>query len=124
MQKLGTVTFLFNPDRQSIPLKKKSVASVGTYTSSAIFQWSPIWEGSSISLEWDFMPSAQYEDLVDLYLSTDAIEFDADNGGDKFQVIVTDLTGDYFEVAGHGLAYRKNVRIQLEIRSYTYDPPN
>lgn len=123
MQKLGGITFTFNPDRQSLPLKKKPVASVGTYSSSAIFQWTPIWEGSIISLEWEFMPSAQYDDLVDLYLSTDAIEFDTDNGGDKYNVIVTDLSGDYFEVAGAGLAYRKNVRIQLEVRSYTYDPP-
>lgn len=123
MQSLGSVTFTFNPDRQSIPQIRKTVASVPTYEGSAIFQWSGTWEGSQILLEWDFLPSAQYDSLYALYLGTDELVYDTDTGGDKYTVIPVDMTGTYFETALEDLSYRKDVKLTLEIRDYTYDPP-
>lgn len=113
MQQLGGITFTFNPDRQSIPARKKSVAAVPTYTSNAIFQWTAVWPGSIITLEWDFMPAAQYDDLVDVYLSIDPVEFDPDTGDNTYQVVITEMTGEYFDVVADDLAYRKNVKLTL-----------
>jgi hypothetical protein len=115
MQQLGGITFTFNPDRQSIPARKKSVSAVQTYTSNAVFQWTAVWPGSIIILEWEFMPAAQYDDLVDVYLSIDPVTFNPDTGGSTYQVVITDMTGEYFEVAATDLTYRKNVKLTLMV---------
>ena len=123
MQKLGDLTFTFNPDLQDIPQKRKTVSAVGTYTDSAVFQWPALWPGAIINLGWDWMPDAQYDALYALYLSDAKIVYDPDTGGDKYSVIVMDMTGKYFEVVQADSTYRKDVKMTLQVRSYTYDPP-
>jgi hypothetical protein len=123
MQSLGTCTFVFNPDRRDIPQMKKTVAKVDTYSGCAVFQWAAIWPGTIINLEWNFMSAAQYDALYAIYLATANVVYNTDTGGHAYTVQVLDMTGNYFEVVATGLAYRKDVKLQLCVISYAYNPP-
>jgi len=123
MQSLGTVTFTFNPDRQTLPFIKKTLAAVNTYSNVAVFQWPAIWPGTVLTLEWDFLPAAQFVSLLALYQSHASVVYSTDTGGHEYTVIVSDLVGEYFEVVATGLTYRRNVKLSLIVQSYAYNPP-
>lgn len=119
MQKLGSYTFYWNPDKMSIPEKRKDVAVEKTYGGSAIFEWAAILEGTKVQMEWNFMHKGQYNALRDLYLQTGTtFVWDPETGGNTYNVKIEALTGEYHEVLHHGGSYRQNVKMTLNIRSF------
>jgi hypothetical protein len=117
MQSLGSVTFDWNPNGMSIPGAKKFVSSVQTYTSSAIFQWNAQWVGTTVELTWEYMREKQYRKLYALYLGQDLVEYDPDNRGETYFVIVTDMSGELFDTGLFDFPYRENVTLKMEIRA-------
>lgn len=117
MQSLGEVIFEWNPDKMSIPQARKFVSSIPTYNSSAIFQWGPQWVGERIVLEWEYMKEDQYSRLYSRYLDQEIQEYNPDNRGETFNVIVVDMTGELFQTGLYEQPYRENVKMTLEIRS-------
>lgn len=114
---LGSYVFDFEPNRLSPVERIKPVGSVATFAGSAVFQWSPFWSGTEITLEWDYMREAQYLSLRILYLSSSVVAFDPDTGGDTYSVIVKSLDGKYWETANSDQPYREDVKMVLEVRS-------
>lgn len=119
MQSLGGYTFYWNPDKMTIPEKKKTFSRVETYTGSAIFEWSAILEGTVVTLEWGFMPKGMYNALRAKYLQTGTVfVWNPDTGGNTYNVRIQDLTGEYHEVVHHGGAWRQKVKLLLDIRGF------
>ncbi len=118
MQSLGGYTFFWDPDRMGIPEKKKTVSVVPTYGGSAIFEWAAILQGTRVELEWEFMPKGMYSTLRELYLQTStSFIWDPATGGNTYNVQIESLKGEYFITGLHGHAYRRAVKMVLNIRS-------
>ena len=117
-QKLGGYTFYWDPDIMYIPEKKKDVAVSETYGGSAIFEWDAILAGTKVILEWNFMPKGMYKKLREQYIQT-GVEFDwnPQTGGNRYNVRITDLVGQYFGTLLHEGAFRRNVKMTFSIRS-------
>lgn len=119
MQSLGEYTFYWNPDKMSIPEKKKDFSRVKTYGGSAIFEWAAIVKGTVVTLEWNFMPKSQYEALRAMYLQTGAtFVWDPETGGNTYNVRIQDLAGEYHEVVHHGGKWRQKVKLAFDIRGF------
>jgi len=118
MQSLGGYTFYWNPDKMSIPEKKKNFSRVTTYGGSAIFEWAAILQGTQVTLEWNYMPKGMYKALRLLYLQTGTtFTWNPEIGGTTYSVRINDLTGEYHEVVNHGGYYRQRVKLVLDIRT-------
>jgi len=116
--KLGGYTFEWDPDKWTIPKSTKSQAWVKTYTGVEFFSWGLSIAGKQIDLEWEWMSEAQFEVLTALYEQDVAFTW-VPGDGNSYLVELLRLTGEYFEVVGLDLAYRKNVVLSLLVRSYT-----
>jgi hypothetical protein len=118
---LGSYTFEWQPERWTIPKKERTVASVKTYESNVFFSFGITIVGKEIVLEWHFMSIAQFNALYALYISDIAQTWIPGNGG-TYIVEILDLVGDYFETVDYDLAYRRNVKMRLSIKSCTVEP--
>jgi len=117
-QKLGGYTFYWDPDNMLIPEKKKDVAETKTYGGAAIFEWDAILSGTRVVLEWDSMPSGMYKKLRQQYIETGTTyEWNPQTGGNRYNVRIVDLEGQYFGTVHHDGHFRKNVKLALNIRS-------
>jgi len=115
-QILDGYEFLRNPLTMTIPESKKTVSIVDTYSGSAIFQWTTLLQGSIVILKWKWMYLSMYDALRTKYQSMDEAVWDTDASA-TYNVIVTNLKGEYFEAALDKVAYRANVELTLNIRS-------
>jgi hypothetical protein len=118
MQKIDDYVFQWNPDRMTIPVREKLVAEVNTYGGSEVFQWPPLYRGTRITLEWNYMPALQWKRLRSKYLKTDRTYiYDPDAGGQTYNVTITRMSGKYHDVVHSEGDYRSDVVVQLSIRS-------
>jgi hypothetical protein len=117
---LGDYTFDSNPSAvDGIIQEGKSIASVKTYTSVAVFSWGLMCAGSEILLAWDYMTTEMYDYLYALFAADEAIVFDPQDGSSKtFNVEITDLTGKYHLYLNGGTdRNRRDVKMTLLILS-------
>lgn len=119
---LGTYFFEWNPDRATIPESTKTVATVGTYSGNALFQWEPILEGAKVDLWWRWMSTAQYDALKAYYLSLDPVVWHQ-TATKAYTVYVTGLDGKYIEVLMEEISYRLDVTLELNIRATSTESP-
>jgi len=118
MQSLGGYSFFWNPERMTIPEKQKTVAVAETYEGNAIFEWPAIMQGTQVEMEWEFMPKGMYNALRALYLQTDTtFVWDPETSGNTYNVKIEKLSGEYFITGLDGHAYRRNIKMTLNIRS-------
>jgi len=131
-QTLGSYAFVDDPETMGIPESKKTVSSVDTYASVAVFQWPALIAGQKIELSWSLMEVAQYDALRLLYLSANIITWipkpaTLTYAGASYQVAVVDLSGVYNEGTFHHQPYRFDVKLVLLIISESVipmlDPP-
>ena len=115
---LGAYTFALNPASMDIPESKKTFAEAKTYAGSAIFQWPALIQGETVELTWAYMSAAQYEALRAMYLSEAAVTFNPQYLG-TYQVVVSHLEGKYLDSVYNANPYRWDVRMKLNIRSFT-----
>lgn len=113
---LGSYTFTENPQRVDLVESVKDVATVKTYTSTAVFQWDPTVAGLDVALDWDNLSETMYNELRTLYLSDSTVVFDPQNGS-TYNVIVKSLEGSYFMAALEDIPHRENVTLTLHVIS-------
>ena len=113
---LDSYTFPENPQNMDLIESKKSVASVVTFSGSAVFQWDATLEGVLVSLTWDNMSETMYNNLRTKYLSTDSVVFDPKTGT-TYNVIVENLSGSYVQYGLDDIPHRKDIELILNIRS-------
>jgi len=126
-QKLGNYSFVDDPEKMGIPESKKTVASVNTYATTAIFQWPAIISGQKLELFWSFMTAAQYDSLRTIYLSDSIITWipkpaTLEYAGASYQVAVTGFEGSYNDATFHHQPYRFDVKLTLHIVSESEIP--
>jgi hypothetical protein len=126
-QTLGAYAFMDDPEKMGIPESKKTVSSVNTYSSAAVFQWPAIIAGQQLDLFWSLMEVAQYESLRTLYLSDAVITWipkpaTLTYAGASYQVAVVGLEGVYNEATFHHQPYRFDVTLSLLILSEAVIP--
>jgi len=114
LQSLGGYAFPWDPDRWTIPKAEKFWGKVQTYSSAAFFSFGISIVGKEVVLEWDWMSSAQFAALDALYQSDEPVVWNPP-GASAFEVNILGCDGEYFEVLGTDIEYRKNVKITLMI---------
>ena len=75
-------------------------------------------QGTQVVLEWDWMYKEQYQQLRSMYLQTETT-FNWTSGANDtvFGVKIVSLEGEYFETLLRSSAYRRNIKLTLDIRS-------
>ena len=116
---LGGYTFVKQPGGMTFIQKDKPIGYVETYSSVAVFSWTPTYAGKVIELSWNIMTTSQYDSLLTLYTNNAAVVFDTQDGETlTFNVEILSLDGQYLihlnDTTGH---YRINVKMQLLILS-------
>ena len=89
--KIGTYEFPWEPDEISIPRPVKSVAIAPNKGNVGFMAWSPIVAGTPITMKWEFMSVAQFNELLDLYyaggqhvVSFESVTIETTSGGPTF----------------------------------------
>jgi len=119
--KLGDYTFTWTPEKWELPDEVRYSSYVKTYQGGAFFSWGTDIKGVEITLEWEFMPVAQYERLQELLRADAEVVWDPEmpdrlfvgtvtNGPFVVGGVVTDsttgATGTISKVSSRdGLAY-------------------
>lgn len=119
---LGSYTFERNPSIYSQPqlvAPVRRVAAVETYDSIAVFSWGASVTGSTINLDWAYLPDSQYQSLLALLVAGTAVVFDPMDGSDKtYNVEVMKCTGKYhYRLLGTGAedVWRSQIKVELLI---------
>lgn len=117
---LGNYTLTYYPSAFTPPRPVRSNAHIETMESVAHFSWGVSIVGKIIEMEWNYMPSIQF-DLLDAIFQADA-EVIWDPGipyqGDTYNVEILDFTGEYHESVDSGSEiWRKNCKMTLLIMS-------
>ena len=114
---LGSYTFALDParvtglDADSL-LKPKVMATADTLTSQVLFQWAGTTAGREITLEWERMEAAMWEQLQAMAESVSTYTFNPQIGGTTFTVAVVGL-----EAQGRDPGGMTRVRLMLNVRS-------
>jgi len=117
-QSLGGYTFYWDPDKMTIPEKKKDVAIQKTYGGSAVFEWPAQLQGKRLDLIWRMMPKGQYKKFRQLYLAIGTTYiYDPNIGGNTYNVKIIDIKGGYHEVVLADGSFRTNATLSLDCRS-------
>lgn len=122
-QILGTVTFTKNPGWMTIIRPDRYSSYVLTYSSVGFFSWGSSIIGKEVLLKWNAMPTAQYEDIQDLWESDTEVIFDPkDDEGNIYDVEILDFQGEYCvgisAAGGPTYTIRKNVTLKLLILDF------
>ena len=113
---LGAHTFWRNPVKCTIPQKDKFSSFVRTYDSVAYFSWGSSIEGREIEMEWPWMTSGEYADLITLVESDTQMVWDPQTGT-TYNVELTYLEGAYVQSSLLDAEWRNDVILRLVILS-------
>lgn len=113
---LGSYSFLWNPDKFTLPQVKKYDALVLTYSSAEYFSWGLSIIGKEIVLEWGWMLNAQYQTIYALW-ALDADQSWEPGNGTTYTVAIRSLDSTLSEVTGYEAipSRRENVKLTLAI---------
>jgi hypothetical protein len=110
----------YYPTQFTIPRPKKSNAYIETYESVGHFSWGFLWPGKIIEVDWDKMPSEQFDSLDTIWQNDEEIVWDPDIPGlsQTYNVQILDFDGDFFESTGiDPEIWRQNCKMTLLIMS-------
>jgi hypothetical protein len=123
---LGDYTFEWLPDKMDIPRPMKATAIAKNLGGVAYLSWPPLAAGERIALEWNWMPVAQYEALLAIYLAGEVVEWSLPTDGEfvptgtalsQYNVKAIDLEAAFFEVVDVDQPYREKVKMTLLVRA-------
>ena len=115
---LGEYTLPYYPSAFTPPCPDRSNAYVETLEGTAHFSWGFFIVGKTIELDWDYMPSEQFEALEALYQEDKEMLWDPGIPGLSliFNVQIMDFTGEFHEAVGTATEiWRKNCKMTLLI---------
>jgi hypothetical protein len=111
---LGGYTFAVNPANATLPVKRRMGLPVETLTGVEMFSWGVIITGAKITLEWEFIPTAEFDSLEALYVADAVVAFNPENGH-TYNVEILSLEGAYHLYSTNVSPYRKDVKMELMI---------
>lgn len=116
---IGDWTPSVNPTKITIPRPEKPSAAVLTYDSVAYFGWPATIVGKQILLEWDYMPTDEFESLDLLYQADVEQEFavNSNSAFPRYNVNLLALDGAYHMQTWSGDGFRRDVKLALLIMS-------
>lgn len=117
---LGTYTLTHYPSAFPQPRPKRSNAYIKTAAGVAHFDWGFFIEGEEIPLQWNYMPSEQFDDLDVIFQAGEEVVWDPGIPGlsTLYNVQILDFTGDFHETVGTDLEiWRARCRMPLLIMS-------
>jgi hypothetical protein len=117
---LGDYEFIYYPSDFTPPRPVRSNAYVETMESVAHFSWGFFWPGKIIELEWNYMPSSQFDSLDAIFQDDEEVVWDPgiEEDGDTYNVQILNFTGEFHETVGTGTEiWRKNCKMTLLIMS-------
>lgn len=110
---LGGVSFAdWVPDDYTLPQPVRSTAAVDTYGGSAFFSWGIISVGQKVTISWDAMTKALYDQLMALLVADAAVTWLPEDSY-SYTVQITDLNGTL--VTTFANAYRQKVTLTMII---------
>jgi len=118
--KFGDYECVYYPTQFTIPRPYRSNSYVKTYQSVAHLSWGFFWPGKIIEIEWNYMPSEQFNSLDAVFQEDEAIVWDPDITGlsATYNVQILDFNGDFHEsVISETEVWRQNCRMSLLILS-------
>jgi hypothetical protein len=85
-----------------------------TYSGYAYFSWPATLVGKVITMEWDYMTTAQYDSLYTKYTNDAIVIFNPrQDASFRFNVIIKSLIGKYFLNMSDSNSFRKDVKMEL-----------
>lgn len=117
---LGDYALVYYPSDFTPPRPVRSNAYVETMESVAHFSWGIFIVGKIIDLQWNYMPSDQFDSLDAIFQEDEEVVWDPgiEEGGDTYNVQILDFTGEFHEAVGSGSEiWRKNCKMELLIMS-------
>lgn len=117
---VGEYTLPYYPSAFTTPCPDRSNAFVETLQSVAHFSWGFFIVGKSIELQWDYMPSEQFEALEAVFQEDEEQLWDPGIPGLDltYNVQILDFAGDFHEAVGTAVEiWRKNCKMTLLIMS-------
>jgi hypothetical protein len=119
---LGSYTFDTDPQDCTPPIEERRCKDIKTLGGVAFFSWGLYISGQVIKLKWPACSTDQYNNLRDLLLADEQIEWDLDagdssSGPTNYNVEIKSLKGDFHMSRKAWASYRKNVEIEFIIMS-------
>jgi len=115
---LGGYTFAVNPANSTLPVKRRMGLPIETLTGVEMFSWGVVIAGARMTLEWEFMPTAEFNSIESLYIADAAVAWNPENGH-TYSVEILNLTGAYHIYSTSVSPYWKDVKLELMILSQT-----
>jgi hypothetical protein len=115
---LGGYTLTHYPSAFTPPRPERSNAHVETAAGVAHFSWGFFIIGNIIDLEWNYMPSEQFDALDAVFQGDEEIVWDPGipDLSTTYNVQILDFTGDFHEAVGTAAEiWRKNCKMTLLI---------
>lgn len=113
---LGGYTFARNPNKSTEPKQYRSTSVVPTYGGAAFFSWGMFIEGLEVTLEWDYMTEAMFEQLQSLLDDDESKVWDPQTGS-TYNVQMLTLEGEYLTTSLLDAEWRQNVKLTMVIMS-------
>jgi hypothetical protein len=117
---LGDYTLTYYPSGFTPPRPARSNAYLETMESVAHFSWGVSIVGKIIELDWNYMPSEQFDSLDAIFQEDEEVVWDPGIPGlsDTYNVEILDFTGEFHEAVGSDTEiWRKNCKMMLLIMS-------
>jgi hypothetical protein len=116
---LGGYTMPWAPDKFGIPRAFKDNAVQKIMAGAGYISWGPILPGVVVRLEWEWMSSGQFESLYALYVADAPVVWSLEGGAPAtaYNVQILTFDGKFFDVAAYDAPWRKDVKMELLIRS-------
>lgn len=121
---LGEYTLPYYPSAFTQPRPGRSNAYVETLESVAHFSWGFFIVGKIIELEWNYMPSEEFDALDTVFQEDEEQDWDPGISGLStiYNVEILDFTGEFHEAVGsEAEIWRKNCRMTLLILNEIID---
>jgi hypothetical protein len=116
MMILGGYTFLLNPEKCTMPIKKKRAANIETIGGNAYFSWGTFIAGQQVEMTWKYMPIAQFSSFETKHNADIEIVWNP-GGGTSYNVEMLSLEGKYFLDQTVTAIHRGDVKLKLVIMS-------
>ncbi len=110
----------YYPSNFTQPRPIRSNAHVETYGSVAHFSWGFFIAGKIIELEWNYMPSEQFDALDAIFQDDEGVVWDPGipDLSETYNVEIIDFVGEFHEAVGTETEiWRKNCKMTLLILS-------
>ncbi len=117
---LGGHTLTYYPSNFTPPRPVRSNAYLETMDSVAHFSWGFFYAGRVIDLEWNYMPSEEFDDLDAVFQQDEQVVWDPGipDLSATYNVQILDFNGEFHEAVGSATEiWRRNCKMSLLIIS-------